>query len=66
MERLTKTEISWIIFEINKISDSLKNSECQNDIERAIAGLRAEQFDSIADRLECAIMQGDKRIEISY
>lgn len=68
MERFTKTEITWLIGELDKLATEyrLAADKSEHEMERGMAHLRSEQLSGISDRLDRAVKNGDKRIEIAY
>lgn len=66
MQSFTKTEISWIIVEFEKLA---KNYEMQIDdapthAEANMLRLRTEQYRDISKRMRTALRKGAKRLEI--
>ena len=67
MQFLYKTEIAWTAKALMETAEHLKGiSEMDTTaaIERGACLLRAEQLQSIAERLTAAVTNGDKRIAI--
>lgn len=67
MQILYKAEIAWTVQALTEKADRLKRlsgMEAATDIERGSYQLRAEQLQSIAERLAAAVTDGDKRITI--
>ena len=66
MQKFTKTEISWIAVEFEKMAkEHERQSKETSDREFAkIHQLRFEQYTDISRRLLSALKKGDKRIEI--
>ena len=67
MQFLYKAELAWTAKALAEKADRLKRlsgMEAATDIERGSYQLRAEQLQSIADRLAAAVEAGDKRIAI--
>ena len=67
MQFLYRTEIAWTAKALSEKADQLKRisgMEAAADIERGSCQLRAEQLQSIAERLTAAVEDGDKRIAI--
>lgn len=69
MQKFTVTEISWIIGELSKTAENLKNQAGKEENSGIAAGfmnLRSEQLVSVADKLLKAISDGNKQIKIMY
>ena len=69
MQKFTVTEISWIIGELKKTAENLKNQAGKEENAGIAAGfmnLRSEQLISVADKLQKAISNGNKQIKIEY
>lgn len=69
MQKFTVTEISWIIGELSKMAENLKNQAGKEENSGIAAGfmnLRSEQLVSVADKLQKAISDGNKQIKIMY
>lgn len=69
MQKFTVTEISWIIGELSKTAENLKNQAGKEENSGIAAGfmnLRSEQLVSVADKLQKAISDGNKQIKIMY
>lgn len=69
MQSLTKVEIHWMVDELNKLSAALLSNSEKEESAGVAAGmmrLKSEQYASIADRLQKALDNGSKRIEIKY
>ena len=69
MQKFTVTEISWIIGELSKTAENLKNQAVKEENSGIAAGfmnLRSEQLVSVADKLQKAISNGNKQIKIEY
>lgn len=69
MQKFTKTEIEWIIGELDRAAANLKQQATKKESAGLAAGfmnLRSEQFASVADKLQKAIAEGNKRIEVTY
>ncbi len=67
MQVLYRTELAWTAQALTEKADQLKRlseMEATTDIERGSYQLRAEQLQSIAERLAAAVANGDKRIAI--
>ncbi len=67
MQFLYKTELAWTAAALTEKADQLKclgGIKEATDIERGSCRLRAEQLQSIAERLAAAVTDGDKRIAI--
>ena len=67
MQKFTVTEISWIIGELSKTAENLKNQAGKEENSGIAAGfmnLRSEQLVSVADKLQKAISDGNKQIKI--
>ena len=66
MQKFTKIEISWIIFELDKAAAELSrlaNEPNDRDFSKMYR-LRSEQYADISRRLRLALKKGSKRIEI--
>lgn len=66
MQAFTKTEISWLIIELDKQATIL-NLDAKDPINKSISEtyrLRSEQYADISRRLRLALKEGSKRIEI--
>lgn len=66
MQAFTKTEISWLIIELDKQA-AILNLDAKDPINKSISEtyrLRSEQYTDISRRLRLALKEGDKRIEI--
>lgn len=69
MQKFTVTEISWIIGELSKTAENLKNQAGKEENSGIAAGfmnLISEQLVSVADKLQKAISDGNKQIKIMY
>lgn len=69
MQKFTKTEIEWIIGELDRAAANLKHKAIKEESAGLAAGfmnLRSEQFASVADKLQKVIAEGNKRIEVTY
>lgn len=69
MQKFTKTEIEWIIDELDRAVVDLKQQAIKEENAGFVAGfmnLRSEQLSNITDKLRKAIVEGSKRIEITY
>ena len=69
MQKFTVTESSWIIGELSKTAENLKNQAGKEENSGIAAGfmnLRSEQLVSVADKLQKAISNGNKQIKIEY
>lgn len=67
MQFLYRTEIAWTAQALTEKANQLKHISdmaAATDIERGSCQLRAEQLQSIAERLAAAVAGGDKRIAI--
>lgn len=67
MEKLTKNELQWLM-EAARLTAGYyeqRGKRASNKIERNLAALRSEQLTGIADRLQNALGNSDKRIAIS-
>ena len=66
MQKFTKTEVSWMAVEFEKLAkEHERQSEETPDREFAkMYQLRSEQYTDISRRLRLALKEGDKRIEI--
>ena len=69
MEHLTRAEVTWIIEELDKSIWDHKDA-AQNPINQGLAAglhqLRAEQMESVMNKLRNTLTDGAKRIEIRY
>lgn len=66
MQAFTKTEISWLIIELDKQA-AILNLDAKDPINKSISEtyrLRSEQYTDISRRLRLALKEGSKRIEI--
>lgn len=66
MQAFTKTEISWLIIELDKQA-AILNLDAKDPINTSISEtyrLRSEQYADISRRLRLALKEGSKRIEI--
>lgn len=66
MQAFTKTEISWLIIELDKQA-AILNLDAKDSINKSISEtyrLRLEQYADISRRLRLALKEGSKRIEI--
>lgn len=69
MQNLTKVEIHWVADELIKLAVALRlNSEKEGaaGLAAGMMRLKSEQYESIAKRLQKALDDGNKRIEIKY
>ena len=68
MEHFSKTEIAWIISELEAKAHMLRYTAESNDgsVIPGLSILRAEQYESIVRRLRTALEKDNKRIEITY
>ena len=67
MQSFSRQEIAWIAQELAKAAERMKCAGEVVDvaeIERGLYYLRAEQYQSIAEKLTKAITNGDRRIAI--
>ena len=67
MQVLYRAELAWTAKALTEKAEQLKRisgMEATTDIERGSCQLRAEQLQSIAERLTAAVEDGDKRIAI--
>lgn len=67
MQSFFRREIEWTAQELAKEADQLKRigeMTAATEMERELCALRAEQFQSISDRLAAAVANGDRRIAI--
>ena len=67
MQSFSRQEIVWAAQEIARAAEQMKLVSKAADtleIERGLYRLRAEQFQSIAEKLTAAITNGDRRIAI--
>lgn len=66
MQKFTKTEISWIAVEFEKLAKQYrKDADKASDRELAkICLMRADQYNYISIRMKLALKEGSKRIEI--
>lgn len=67
MQSFTKNEIDWML-EALKLTGEYYNTHSKRcaGMEASLAVLRAEQLASISDRLQKAVDDGNKRMEIKY
>lgn len=67
MIKLTTTEITWIIGELNRNAaintNAAATSEASN-IEKELLNLKAENLTSMSNKLQKALDSGDRRIAI--
>lgn len=67
MQTITKIEVDWMVEALKMTSEYYRvHSKRTSQIEASLAILRAEQLDSIIERLDQAVKDGNKRIEIKY
>lgn len=69
MQKFTKTEIEWIIGELDRTAANLKQQAANKESAGLAAGfmnLRSEQFAKLADKLKKTILEGSKQIKIIY
>lgn len=69
MQKFSKTEIEWIIGELDRAAVHLKRQAIKKESAGLAAGfmnLRSEQFASVVDKLQKVIADGNKRIEVTY
>lgn len=67
MIKLTTTEITWIIGELDKnaaINANAAASPEASTIEKGLLNLKAENLSSMSDKLQKALDSGNKRIAI--
>lgn len=67
MIKLTTTEITWIIGELDKnaaINTNAAASPEASTIEKELLNLKAENLSSMSDKLQKALDSGNKRIAI--
>lgn len=69
MQTFTKIEIEWISYMLRETSREIKDAIGNDELASWMTpmwNLRAEQYASLADRLDAALRDGDKRIAIKY
>ena len=67
MQHFTKHEITWAMEALRLTAEyHHTHSRRCGGAESALSALRAEQLESIADRLQAAIEAENKRLEIKY
>ncbi len=69
MQKFTVTEIQWIVGELSKSAENLKSQAGKEENIGLAAGfmnLRSDQLVSVADKLQKAILEGNKQIKIMY
>ena len=69
MQTFAKIEIEWISHMLKKAVAEIRNELGEDDASAwmfPMWNLRAEQYTSLADRLDAALRDGDKRIAIKY
>lgn len=67
MIKLTTTEITWIIGELNRnaaINTNAASTSEASNIEKELLNLKAENLTSMSNKLQKALDSGDKRIAI--
>lgn len=66
MQKFTKTEISWIAVEFDKLARQYgKDADEASDRKLAkMCQMRADQYTDISRRMKLALKEGSKRIEI--
>lgn len=67
MQKLTHTELNWIIGELDRAAAHLKNTASNREsdsMSRGLCNLRADNLAAISDKLAIAVKNGDKRIEV--
>lgn len=66
MQKLFRTELCWIICELENNAEEFKQMsiKTENGIEREFFNLRSENLYSVAEKLRIAIDNEDKRIAI--
>ena len=68
MIKLTRTEITWIINELNTNAavntNAVMSYPNMNNIEKGLLTLKSEQLTSISNKLQKALNENNKRIEI--
>lgn len=67
MQSFTTVELAWLSREMKELAEQRENMSqmtAATVVERELYHLRAEQFASIAARLEKAVENGDRRIDI--
>lgn len=62
MQKFTKTEIAWTMCAVEQMC---KEYRAHSD-SSALAALRAEQLEVIAEKLRKTVEAGNRRIEIRY
>lgn len=67
MQKFTRTEISWIIKELDNVAGHSINAAGFKETtpaESALLTLKADNLYSITEKLQHLLNQGDKRIEV--
>lgn len=66
MQSFTKTEISWIVVEFEKLAKNYERqiANAPTHAEAKMLRLRAEQYHDISQRMRTALQKGAKRLEI--
>ena len=66
MEQFTRAELTWIVQTVVKAAMDcrLAEHEAGTKLERELARLRAEQLTGVAEKLNKALENGDKRMAI--
>lgn len=66
MQKFTKTEISWIAVEFDKLAKEYgKDADEATDRKFSkVCQMRADQYTDISRRMKLALKEGNKRIEI--
>lgn len=69
MEKFTRTEITWIIQELERSAGHAVNEadfKETSPLESRLLKLRAENLYSMAEKLHNTLNQGSKRIEVTH
>lgn len=67
MQVFTKIEVDWVVEALKTTSEYYRiHSKRTSQIEASLAILRAEQLEAIMEKLEKAVKDRNKRIEIKY
>lgn len=69
MQKFTKIEIEWISYMLRETSREIKDTIGDDGSATwmtPMLNLRAEQYASLAERLDESLCNGDKRIAIEY
>jgi hypothetical protein len=67
MQSISKNEVAWVVEALNLTATYYQtHSRRCAGMEAGLATLRAEQLTGISERLQKALDDGNKRIEIKY